>query len=274
MSVQKICSGGRHLCSPFVDRQGRVFAVSQGTGEILRVDEHHRFEVFSSSGGAPSCIAFDIDNALYVGDFAHCAILTMVEDGSLTEYVKEYESRPFVGPSAIVFDDRANFYFLDSGSFGVTSLGKSSGSLFYVSAEDQILHPILLNCLSQPSGLAIHIHGVTPIVYVAETSTNRILRVVRTPSGVFQSSVFFQFSGRVGPSALACDSRGNIYVSRFEWSAIMKDGEIVVLSPLGVELRKIVVPGAPEISGLHFHEDDGVLYATEASSNMLFKIVV
>ncbi len=48
--------------------------------------------------------------------------------------------------------------------------------------------------------------------------TNRVLRFVQRPVGVFHSSVFFQFSGRMGPSAVCCDSDGNVYVARYDFA--------------------------------------------------------
>jgi hypothetical protein len=47
---------------------------------------------------------------------------------------------------------------------------------------------------------------------------NRVLRFVQRPAGVYHSSVFHQFSGRLGPSALAVDADGNLYVARYDFS--------------------------------------------------------
>jgi sugar lactone lactonase YvrE len=196
----------------------------------------------------------------------------MVEDGSLTEYVKEYEGRPFIGPSALAFDFKGNLYIADSGPLGTSGIGRCTGALYMVSADDQILHPIIANGLAQPSGLAVHIHGDTPIIYVSEFSANRILKVVKTDAGSFHASVWVQLQGRSGVSSVTCDARGNVYAARFEFASLAKDGEVVVYSPLGVELRRIVVPGLPEITGLCFSENDGVLYVTEGSHNVVFKI--
>ena len=52
--------------------------------------------------------------------------------------------------------------------------------------------------------------------YVAEMMANRVLRFFQQPAGVYHSSVFHQFSGGVGPSCLAIDSNGNLYVGHYE----------------------------------------------------------
>lgn len=45
---------------------------------------------------------------------------------------------------------------------------------------------------------------------------NRIIRFIQMPEGVFHGSVFCQLSGSMGPSAIAVDSKGNLYVAQFE----------------------------------------------------------
>ena len=54
------------------------------------------------------------------------------------------------------------------------------------------------------------------ISYVAEMMANRVLRFFQKPTGVYHGSVFYQLSGGVGPSALACDSDGTLYVASYD----------------------------------------------------------
>ena len=49
---------------------------------------------------------------------------------------------------------------------------------------------------------------------------NRILRFFEKPEGVFHGSVFYQFSGGVGPSSIACDSAGSIYIGHYDVKGI------------------------------------------------------
>jgi hypothetical protein len=50
--------------------------------------------------------------------------------------------------------------------------------------------------------------------------SNRIIRYFQKPEGVYHGSVFYQLSGSVGPSAIACDKKGNIYVAQYEVSGM------------------------------------------------------
>lgn len=51
---------------------------------------------------------------------------------------------------------------------------------------------------------------------------NRVLRFFQKPEGVFHSSVFCQFSGGVGPNAIAIDSKGNVYVAQYDIAGMTK----------------------------------------------------
>lgn len=45
---------------------------------------------------------------------------------------------------------------------------------------------------------------------------NRVLRFFQQPAGVYHASVFYQFTGGVGPSCLALDAHGNLYVGIYD----------------------------------------------------------
>ncbi len=44
------------------------------------------------------------------------------------------------------------------------------------------------------------------------------MRFVQRPANVFHMSVFYQFSGRMGPSAIAIDEDDKIYVARYDFA--------------------------------------------------------
>lgn len=78
---------------------------------------------------------------------------------------------------------------------------------------------------------------------------NRVLRFYQKPAGVYHGSVFYQFSGGVGPSSLTLDGQGNLYVAQYDIRESNSDGIIYVLSTAGKLLKTISTSG-PEISGL------------------------
>jgi len=97
-------------------------------------------------------------------------------------------------------------------------LNRALGSLYYVELDNKITRGLLVNCLSYPSDLIYD--NSNQILYVAETFSNRIIRLIQSPPGSYHSSIFHQFNGRVGPTAITMDELGNIYVARYEFQVI------------------------------------------------------
>lgn len=125
---------------------------------------------------------------------------------------------------------------------------------------EQILQPIVLESLAHPSGLVLSPDD--QFLYIAETMQNRVLRCALEKGSfhvrfsifalmcAYCLSVFYQFSGGVGPMELACDSQGNVFVGHYEFSSKQqRSGVVSVLSASGELIRKLEVP-APEITGL------------------------
>jgi len=147
----------------------------------------------------------------------------------------------------MTLDAAGNMYFCDSGPLGETTLQAPRGSVFTISADGQLLQPLALECLAHPCSVAI---STSNVLYVAEMMANRILRFSQRPAGVYHSSVFFQFGGGMGPSAVACDPvTGVLYVARYDLASVASVGTIAVISPEGKLVQEIEVPGA-EVTGL------------------------
>ena len=201
---------------------------------------------------------------------------------------KIYESMPLKGPGSVIYS-RTNraLIFSDCGLSGMTSLNEGKGSVFLYDFENDLLRPLLLNCLAGPVDICYD--DTNDILYVAELYKNRVLRLVQNPIGVFHCSVFHQFSGRFGPNALAIDRIGNLYVSRYEFPTIQKkgdkpgdrvpgaDGLISVLNKDGIQVQELVITGMPEINGMCISKEknrEHYLYFTTKSFSGVLKIKV
>ena len=60
-----------------------------------------------------------------------------------------------------------------------------------------------------------------------------MLRFFQQPTGVYHGSVFYQLSGAVGPSCLAVDQEGNVYVGQFDVKESSSEGSVLILSSAG-----------------------------------------
>lgn len=164
-------------------------------------------------------MTIDKSKNIFLADLANQAILARNNEEKETntpELVKEFEGVPLIGPNSLICSDINNqLYFTDSGPMGETSLENPKGSVFMIDLEAQIITPLALNCLAYPTGLALS--QDEKVLYVSETSKNRLLRFVQTNQSPYYFSVFYQFSGRLGPTSIAIHQNDYIFVARYEF---------------------------------------------------------
>ena len=232
-------------------------------------------EVAFSTGGQPSGLVFDHQGSSFIADQAHQAILSQtVTDNriEITPVIKDFDGKALKGPNSMVLSEKNNaLFFTDSGPLGETSIESSLGSVFAIDLSVSMLKPIIDGKLAHPSGIALSLDE--NIIFVSETGLNRVLRIVCHSSGVYHTSVFHQFSGRFGPTALAMSPDGKLFVARFDFTECSKNGLISVLNSEGVIEEELQVSECPEITGLYFSKmQEDILYATESSTNSLLKI--
>ncbi len=188
--------------------------------------------------------------------------------------VKEFDEMPLKGPTSLTFNkDEGEIYVTDAGDMLNSSIYPNNGSLFVIDLDSKIIRPILLNCLSFPADVLYD--NTRKCLYVAETFTNRIIRLTQNPEGVFHSSVFCQFNGRLGPTALAMDEFGYLYVARYEFQNPISDndGLISVLNREGVIIGELFLSKLPEITGMLISpKKKESLFLTEKNSNGVLKI--
>jgi sugar lactone lactonase YvrE len=271
-TVEPFATGGHGLCSPTFDKRGRLLVASSGSGEVHQVvmeGASTAMQTVFNTGGSPAALCVDVEGAVFVCDVAHQAVFRHGDDGQLAEFVKEYEAKQFKGPSAVLLDSVGNMVFCDSGPLGETTLQSPKGSIFLISADGQLLQPLVLEALADPCALALGLDE--RVIFVAEKMQNRLLRLVQRPTGVYHCSVFYQFSGGMGPSGVARDPQGNLYVTRYDFASVAKQGCISVISPEGKLLQEIATP-APELTGITMSPQQNALYVTEASTNTVYQI--
>ncbi|CEG40832.1 Predicted alkaloid synthase/Surface mucin Hemomucin [Plasmopara halstedii] len=265
------CRGAK-ICSPFVTSDDSIYYVSAETGEVFQFHPPCEHVPIVFSGGEPFGAQFDHKGRLHLADCAHAAILRVDDDAQPGVMVKTYEERPFRGPNSIAFAQDGSLFFTDSGPMGETTLEKPQGSVFCITSSPvggQVLRPLLTECLAHPWGIAVS--PKNGALFVAETMQNRIVRLHQRPSNVYHASVFYQFTGGMGPSGIACGADGTLYVGHYDFSGV--DGKIFVIGSDGILKRTFEIPGS-EITGLCLSHDESYVLVTEASTNTIHKLVL
>ncbi|KAE9045832.1 hypothetical protein PR003_g2202 [Phytophthora rubi] len=273
------CRGGK-ICSPFVARDeagsDAIYYVSAETGEVFQYQppDVHTAVVFS--GGEPFGAQFDRRGRLHVADCAHAAILRVDNAAQPGVMVKAYEDRAFRGPNGIAFAPDDTLFFTDSGPLGETTLEKPRGSVFCIASSSsggQVLRPIVMECLAHPWGVAVSLD--TGALFVAETMRNRVLRLQQRPSNAYHASVFYQFSGGMGPSGVACAADGTLYVGHYDFSVAgtTSNGKISVIGSDGILKQTMEIPGT-EITGVCLSADESYVIVTEASTNSIHRLPI
>eukprot|EP00659_Diplonema_papillatum_P009182 gene9182-14240_t len=221
--LTKIAEGGVNVRSPCVVRTGGVdelYVVSEGTGEVLKVAVGGESALVAVADGFDSPQALAWDGGLVVAECAagRAGLWKVADDGSRQRMPgSSADDRQCKGYSAVAVGKGAapKLFVSESGPAGETHLGNPTGSVLSYDPATATCTPVVAGVLAQPAGLCTSPDGSA--LYVCETCTNRVLRCVQRPAGVWHASVFFQFSGLLGPVAVDCDSNGNIYVGRFDF---------------------------------------------------------
>ena len=261
-----------------------VFHVISSTGELFQFNESTSEQIMTLNGHANG-LCFDSNGFVYVTDLATNSInfkqIIQQDPNPIIENIlaREYDGKSFKGPTSLAYNKEENvLYFADSGVFEDASLAPFDCSIYSIDLETRVLKKILGN-LSFVSDICYDNNNNT--LYIAETFMNRIVRLKLNDNGVFVGTVFYQFSGRIGPSAITIDENGNLFCARYEYSnsdidmEIESDGLISVINKNGEMIGELNVPKLPEISGIYIspkkRED---LLLTVRNSTAVFKIKI
>ncbi|EEY54687.1 uncharacterized protein PITG_20033 [Phytophthora infestans T30-4] len=268
------CRGAK-ICSPLVASDGSIYYVSAGTGEVFQYQPPDTHAPVVFSGGEPLGAQFDHQGRLHLADCGHAAILRVDDAVEPCVMVKTYEERAFRGPSDIAFAQDNTLFFTDSGPLGETTLEKPRGSVFCIASSPsggQVLRPLVMECLAYPWGIAVSPDNGA--LFVTETMKNRIVRLHQRPSNAYHASVFYQFSGGMGPSGIACGADGTLYVGHYDFSGgNTSHGKISIIGSDGILKQTLKIPG-PEITGLCLSADESYAVVTEASTNTIHRLPI
>jgi sugar lactone lactonase YvrE len=240
------------LVNPREDSQGNLYVCNE-CGDLLNFNEDGSYSTFSTLGGMPRCICFNLaNNSIYIADLMNKVVYEkgLDKEKEMNFKIIDYCGVALKGPTSIVGSNDDDYIIVtDAGLFGSSGINNPNGSIYLYDIINNVLRPIILNNLSYPCD--IYHDKEEDIFYVCDMLSNRILRLIQSPKGVFHTSVFYTFNGKLGPSAINMDDMGNIYISRSDfYGKNNKDGIISIISKEGNLIGEIIVEGYSEINGL------------------------
>lgn len=242
------------LTNPREDLTGQLYVCNE-YGELLTFNEDGSYSTFLTLGGMPKCIAFgSSNNSIYIADLMNKVVYEkpVEKDKDINFIFKDYCGVSLKGPTSLVRSKDDDYIITaDAGLFGSSTINNTSGSIYLFDINNNVLRPLILNTLAYPCD--IYHDKEEDVFYICEMLNNRLLRLVQNPKGVFHSSVFYTFNGKLGPSAITMDEIGNIYVSRsdfFNKDEKYNNGIISIITKEGNLVGEIIVEGFSEINGL------------------------
>ena len=127
--VSLFANGFKFPEGPAFDRNGNLFIVDVGTGDISTISPEGRVKTFVNTGGAPNGAKFHPNGDLYVADRVK-GIIAISPDGKVRVIVDRFQGKKFNGPNDLVFDSRGNLYFTDPhGSSAENPFGRCLSTL-------------------------------------------------------------------------------------------------------------------------------------------------
>ena len=245
---------GLTLTNPREDSLGQLYVYNE-CGELLTFNEDGSYSTFLTLGGMPKCIAFGpSNNSIYIADLMNKVVYEkpIEKDKEINFIFRDYCGVSLKGPTSLVRSKDDDFIITaDAGHFGSSTINNTGGSIYLFDINNNVLKPIILNTLAYPCD--IYHDKEEDIFYICEMLNNRVLRLVQNPKGVFHSSVFYTFNGKLGPSAITMDESGNIYIARSDFynkNEKNNNGIISIITKDGILSGEIIVEGFSEINGL------------------------
>jgi sugar lactone lactonase YvrE len=249
------------LTNPREDSIGQLYVCNE-SGELLTFNEDGSYSTFLNLGGLPKCIAFgSSNNSIYIADLMNKVVYEkpLEKDKEINSIFKDYCGISLKGPTSLVRSKDDDYIIAaDAGYFGSSTINNTCGSIYLYDINNNVLKPLILNNLAYPCD--IYHDKEEDVFYVCEMMNNRIIRLVQNPKGVFHSSVFYTFNGKLGPSAITMDEIGNIYISRSDFFNKNKkdtNGIISIITKEGILSGEIIVDGFSEINGLLIPKNAG-----------------
>ncbi|TMP32919.1 SMP-30/gluconolactonase/LRE family protein [Pseudoalteromonas rubra] len=212
---------------PAVNRDGELFAVNfarQGT--IGQVSGKGKAGLYLSlpQGSTGNGIRFDAQDTMYIADYTGHNVLKVTPDKTISVLAHNPQMHQ---PNDLAISDKGILYASDP------DWQNNKGQLWRILPDGQT--QLLRTNMGTTNGIEVSPDNRT--LYVNESVQRRIWAFELDEQGMIgDPELFYEFNDH-GLDGMRCDENGNLYVARYG------AGEVVILSPKGQLLRKVVLKG-------------------------------
>jgi len=270
-----------------VDAKGSIYVADSDNNRIRKITSSGVVKTLAGSGvmgdkngigrsatfSNPGGVAADAHGNVYVADFGNIEIRKITAYGKVTTLAGAGKNIPFGNVDSLAVGPRGNVYFSDTinnkiwkiSHSGVVTTFAGSGAMGDRNGPANVAS---FKCVS---GLTVDHEGN---VYVADLTGNQIRKI--SPSGIVSTLAGSGNAGDAngngksasfhGPSDVAVDAKGNIYVSDAGNNKIRK------ITPSG-DVSTLVISGAGSMicAGIAVDSHNNV-YVSDFNNNNIYKL--
>ncbi|HEX6426671.1 MAG TPA: SMP-30/gluconolactonase/LRE family protein [Niastella sp.] len=225
---------------PAVDKDGRLFVVNyQKDGTIALVQPDGKVEVFLTLPGKSvgNSIQFDAQGHMLVADFVEHNVL---EVDPVTKDVSVYcHDERFNQPNDICISKKGIVYASDP------NWQKQTGQIWKIGTDRKAV--LLKENLGTTNGICLSPDEKT--LYVNESIQRRVMAFQLDSKGNITSEKTFATFTDFGMDGMKCDSKGNLYISRYG------KGTIAIFNDGGRQIQEVDLKGK-DVSNITFGGKD------------------
>lgn len=213
---------------PAFDKNGNLYVVNfgkDGTVGVVKPDGKVELFIELPEGSTANSVKFDSKGYMYLADYTgHNVLRVDMKTKAIEPYVHDER---FNQPNDIIFNRKDQIFASDP------DWKAGTGQLWRVDVGGKAV--LLTNEMGTTNGIALSPDEKT--LYVNESVQRKIWAFDVSESGDISNKRLFAEFPDFGFDGMACDNRGNLYVTRYG------KGVIAILSPDGSVQREVQLKG-------------------------------
>ena len=213
---------------PAFDKKGNLYVVNfgnDGTVGLVKPDGSAELFLTLPEGSTANSVKFDSKGFMYLADFTgHNVLKVDMKTKAVSTYV---HNEKFNQPNDIIFNRKGQIFASDP------NWKEGTGQLWRIDAGGTAV--LLTSDMGTTNGIALSPDDRT--LYVNESVQRKIWAFDVDEKGDISNKRLFAEFPDFGFDGMACDSKGNLYVTRYG------KGAIAIVSPDGKVMREVMLKG-------------------------------